>query len=114
LASAWEQPPVWVHGDVAPGNLLLRAGRLAAIIDFGQFCVGDPACDLAMAWSYFGPSERETFRAALGLDASTWQRGQAWALWKAAIVTAEIAQTTPAEAQAARRTLDRVLTAQMP
>ncbi|MFN7570788.1 MAG: aminoglycoside phosphotransferase family protein [Betaproteobacteria bacterium] len=112
LASVWEQPPVWVHGDIATGNLLLRAGRLAAIIDFGLCCIGDPACDLAMAWSYFGATERETFRAALGLDASTWQRGKAWALWKAAIVTAGIAQTTPAEAQAARRTLDQVLTLQ--
>ncbi|MFN9210224.1 MAG: aminoglycoside phosphotransferase family protein [Betaproteobacteria bacterium] len=109
LASAWAQPPVWVHGDIAPGNLLVRAGRLAAVIDFGQLAVGDPACDLAIAWSYLRAPQRETFRATLGLDAATWQRGKAWALWKAAIMTAGIAPTTQAEEQASKRTLDEVL-----
>jgi aminoglycoside phosphotransferase (APT) family kinase protein len=113
-ASAWEQPPVWVHGDTAPGNLLVRAGRLAAVIDFGQLGVGDPACDLAMAWSYLRAPQRETFRAALGLDAATWQRGKAWALWKAAIVTAGIASTNPTETLAAQHTLDEVLASPTP
>lgn len=89
MTKAWDRPPVWVHGDVAPGNLLVADGRLAGVIDFGQACVGDPACDLAVAWSYFDGAAREAFRAALPLDPATRARGRGWALWKALIVMAE-------------------------
>jgi len=88
LATRWTAAPVWIHGDVAPGNLLVRDGRLAAVIDFGTCGVGDPACDLAFAWTFLEDAARDTFRRRLGLDADTWLRGQAWALWKALIVVA--------------------------
>ncbi|MDP1642513.1 MAG: aminoglycoside phosphotransferase family protein [Phenylobacterium sp.] len=88
LATRWDRPPVWIHGDVAPGNLLVRNGRLAAVIDFGTCGVGDPACDLAFAWTFLNEAARDTFRQRLGLDDATWLRGQAWALWKALIVVA--------------------------
>jgi len=88
LATGWGGAPVWVHGDVAPGNLLARDGRLRAVIDFGSSGVGDPACDLAFAWTSLDDDAREAFRTALGLDDATWLRGQAWALWKALIVVA--------------------------
>jgi len=109
LASAWQRPPVWVHGDVSPGNLLVRAGRLSAVIDFGQLGVGDPACDLAIAWTFFEEKSREAFWKALSLDAETWARGRGWALWKALIVTSGLVETTEAEAALSRRTLDNVL-----
>ncbi|WP_027863389.1 aminoglycoside phosphotransferase family protein [Marmoricola sp. URHB0036] len=83
VASAWDGPDVWFHGDVAVGNLLAREGRLAAVIDFGTSGVGDPACDLVIAWTFFGDSARETFRSAVGLDEDTWARARGWALWKA-------------------------------
>lgn len=86
LATRWDRPPVWIHGDVAPGNLLVRDGRLAAVIDFGTCGVGDPACDLAFAWTYLDDGGRQVFRERLGLDEACWLRGQAWALWKALIV----------------------------
>jgi aminoglycoside phosphotransferase (APT) family kinase protein len=76
---------VWFHGDVAPGNLLVCDGRLSAVIDFGLAGVGDPSCDLAIAWTWFDEDERETFRAELGADERTWLRGKGWALWKALI-----------------------------
>ena len=79
---------VWVHGDVAASNLLVRNGRLHAVIDFGCCAVGDPACDLAIAWTYFTGRARRTFREALPLDEATWARGRGWALWKAAITLA--------------------------
>ncbi|NKE48711.1 aminoglycoside phosphotransferase family protein [Roseomonas frigidaquae] len=85
LASAWDAPPVWIHGDVAPGNLLLRAGRLCAVIDFGNMGVGDPACDLVPAWTMFDPPARQRFRNSLALDPGTWDRARGWALWKALI-----------------------------
>src|SRR5918997_1595383 len=50
LGAEWGGPPVWLHGDVAAGNLLGEEGRLGAVIDFGCLGVGDPACDLAIAW----------------------------------------------------------------
>jgi aminoglycoside phosphotransferase (APT) family kinase protein len=85
LESVWSGPPVWVHGDVAPSNLLVRDGRLAAVIDFGCLGVGDPACDLVIAWTFLDASSREVFRDALGFDTATWARARGWALWKAAI-----------------------------
>ena len=69
----------------AAGNILVRDGVAVAVIDFGNMAVGDPACDLALAWATFRAPERAAFRAALPLDADTWARGRAWALWKALI-----------------------------
>ncbi len=84
-ASSWSRPPAWLHGDVSSGNLLLRDGRLAAVIDFGNMAVGDPACDLVAAWTLFDGAARETFAASLPYDAQVWSRARGWALWKAAI-----------------------------
>ena len=96
-ASRWDRAPVWVHGDLAPGNLLLREGRLAAVIDFGQLAVGDPACDLALAWTSLQPAAREVFVDAMKLDAATWTRAKAWVLWKALIVAAGLSPTNGVE-----------------
>jgi aminoglycoside phosphotransferase (APT) family kinase protein len=90
--------PVWVHGDISSGNLLLRKGRLHAVIDFGQLAVGDPACDLAIAWTLFQGQSRKDFCASLPLDVGTWARGRAWALWKALIVAAGFTNPNNAEA----------------
>lgn len=89
LAARWDGPPVWFHGDVALGNLLVRDGRLAAVIDFGCCGVGDPACDTVLAWTLFTGPARDAFRDALGVDDGTWARGRGWALWKALIVLAD-------------------------
>ncbi len=109
LAVTWHGPPVWFHGDVAAGNLLVRDGHLAAVIDFGCSGVGDPACDLVIAWTLFEGESREAFRAALAVDCATWARGRGWALWKALITLAEHLNTNPLEAGKARRVVDEVL-----
>lgn len=85
LATTWEGPPTWFHGDVAAGNLLVRNGQLAGVIDFGTSGVGDPACDLVIAWTFFAGDSRTAFRRAVGHDAGTWARARGWALWKALI-----------------------------
>ena len=103
-------PPVWFHGDIAPGNLLLRDGRLAAVIDFGTSGVGDPACDTVLAWTLLGGDSRAAFRAGLALDPGTWARGRGWALWKALIVLAEAIDTDPSVAAEQRRVVDEVVT----
>ncbi|HEY4457919.1 MAG TPA: aminoglycoside phosphotransferase family protein [Pseudonocardiaceae bacterium] len=79
-APAWAKSPVWVHGDPAPGNLLVRHGRLSAVIDFGTLAVGDPAVDLIGAWTLLDPHGRGLFRSTLDIDDATWARGRAWAL----------------------------------
>jgi aminoglycoside phosphotransferase (APT) family kinase protein len=88
LCSRWRKPAVWVHGDVAWGNLLVNNGKLCAVIDFGSSAVGDPACDLVIAWTLFSGKSRETFRRALDLDPDSWSRARGWALWKALITAA--------------------------
>jgi aminoglycoside phosphotransferase (APT) family kinase protein len=89
LTSAWPSAPVWFHGDIAVGNLLVRDGRLAAVIDFGTCGVGDPACDLVIAWNSLVSVERRIFREAVVLDPETWRRARGWALWKALIQLSE-------------------------
>ncbi|CAL9430320.1 hypothetical protein SUDANB37_02049 [Streptomyces sp. enrichment culture] len=76
----WEGDPVWLHGDLLPGNLLGRGGTLSAVIDFGGLGVGDPACDLMPAWTVLTAGTREVFRAAADVDDATWARGRGWAL----------------------------------
>ncbi|WP_277680293.1 phosphotransferase, partial [Gracilibacillus dipsosauri] len=85
LDSKWTKEPVWLHGDVAPGNILVKDGKLCAVIDFGVLGVGDPSCDAAMAWTFFDDSSREIFKRALKMDEETWNRARGWALWKALI-----------------------------
>lgn len=109
LETTWQGSPVWFHGDVAWGNLLVQSGRLSAVIDFGTSGVGDPSCDLAIAWTLFEGESREAFRAALGLDEATWARGRGWTLWKALITLADHIDTNPSEAEEARRVIDEVL-----
>ena len=99
LAATWRGKPVWVHGDVAASNLLVRNGRLGAVIDFGSSGIGDPACDVTIAWTLFSGESREAFRAALPVDAATWARGRGWALWKALITFAGNLNIDPGEAR---------------
>jgi aminoglycoside phosphotransferase (APT) family kinase protein len=70
----------WLHGDLLAENLLLRDGRLAAVLDFGSLSIGDPTVDLIVGWEMLDPHGRELFRSILGVDQATWLRGRAWAL----------------------------------
>jgi aminoglycoside phosphotransferase (APT) family kinase protein len=108
-APAWDREPVWVHGDLTPLNLLVHEGRLSAVIDFGGLGVGDPACDVMVAWTFLGAAARETFRRGSGVDGDTWRRGRGWALSVAAIALPYYRDTNPAMAEASRRTLAATL-----
>ena len=115
--SAWQeaevQPfegaPAWTHGDITPPNLLFREGALHALIDWGLVSVGDPACDLAIAWREFDAGERQIFFDALRPDAGTIARGKAWAVWKLALLASGLAGEGGSDRKAAKAQLTEVL-----
>ena len=111
---AWDGPPVWIHGDLQPGNLLAVGGRLTAVIDFGALGVGDPACDLMVAWNLFSPETRDTFRATLSVDDATWARGRGWALSVGLVALPYYKESNPTLAEIARRAIDQVLADRVP
>ena len=82
-APDWARSPVWIHGDLDARNLLAREGRITAVIDWGCLGVGDPACDVAVAWKMLDADARGVFRTALSIDDATWARGHGWVLSQA-------------------------------
>jgi aminoglycoside phosphotransferase (APT) family kinase protein len=112
LASQWQGPPLWIHGDLHAGNLLVEHGRISAVIDFGCLGVGDPACDLMVAWSLLSADSRATFRRVLDIDDASWARGRGWAL-TAVIGIPYYRDTSPVIVANARRTIAEVLSEQL-
>lgn len=108
-ATKWNQLPVWVHGDFAIGNMLMANGKLSAVIDFGGTAVGDPACDLVIAWTYLTGKAQEIFIEKMGLDVNTWLRTRAWALWKATFELCQIEDKDSPEAHQQRRIINEVI-----
>jgi len=107
-APEWSEPPVWVHGDLSPLNLLVQQGRISAVIDFGTLAVGDPAVDLLIAWNSFSAQARAIFGEDLGVDDATWMRGLGWAL-NTGVGFPYYEFTNPVLAGIARRGLDEAL-----
>jgi len=105
----WTGTSVWLHSDLAPGNLLIVDGRLSAVIDFAGVGVGDPAGDLPVAWNLLPAEARNDFRAALQVDDATWARGRGWALSIALIQLPYYHRTNPVLAAGARHTIAEVL-----
>ena len=101
--------PVWLHGDLQGGNLLVENGQLVAVIDFGLSGVGDPACDLIVAWSVCRGTVRDQFRRKMGCDAATWQRGKGWALSVAVIALDYYRDRNPQLSAISRQTIEAVL-----
>ena len=94
----WEQTcktnpnknPVWIHGDFAFGNFLIKDYKLSGVIDFGGMAIGDPASDLVIAWTFLKGKSMEIFIESMGYESDIWIRARGWALWKA---TFELCQT---------------------
>lgn len=108
-AAVWDRPPVWVHGDLAAGNLLVRVGRLSAVVDWGALGVGDPACELVIAWELLEGDSRELLRAELAVDDATWARGRGWALSTAIVALPYYQRSNSFMADQARRKIAAVL-----
>ncbi|HVK26211.1 MAG TPA: aminoglycoside phosphotransferase family protein [Actinokineospora sp.] len=109
LDAPWDGVDVWFHGDIAPGNLLLDGGNLAAVIDFGTCGVGDPSCDMAIAWTLLTADGRQAFRDYLSVDEPTWARGRGWALWKTLVTCAQTVHRADEAAANARHVLNEIL-----
>jgi aminoglycoside phosphotransferase (APT) family kinase protein len=105
----WTGPPVWLHGDLHPGNLLVRNGRVSGVIDFGCMGLGDPACDVMVAWTFLTHEVRRVFRRALDVDDATWARGRGWALSTAVIALPYYLGKNPVIVRLARRTIAEAL-----
>lgn len=112
-APLWNGPPLWVHGDLHPLNMVGREGELVAIIDFGDMTGGDPATDLLVAWALFDRDHRAIFRAAAEsatrpIDDAMWERGRGWAISHAMAVLA-LSADNPALHEVSVRTLRRAI-----
>jgi len=85
-APGWEGPPLWLHGDLHPANVLTADGNFCGVVDFGDLCAGDPALDLAACWILLPDHEAiERVQAAYSpaADDATWRRARGWAVWRA-------------------------------
>jgi len=100
---AWRHAPVWVHGDIHPGNLLVHDGALSGAFDWEMLSVGDPALDLSAAWMVLSSAGRDTLRGALPMDDHTWARARGWALCIGVIAAAYYHDTNPVLAGFSRR-----------
>ena len=118
LTEAWEEAlrnpvwsglPVWLHGDIHSGNLLVVEGRLSAVIDFGLMGVGDPTCEMMVAWWLLSAETRGLFRREVSIDEATWKRGRGWALYGGLVALAYYLDPNEVLAGMARHAIDEVL-----
>ncbi|MBI1743817.1 aminoglycoside phosphotransferase family protein [Candidatus Acetothermia bacterium] len=109
-APEWQRPPVWIHGDLDSRNLLVENGRLSAIIDFGGLGLGDPACDVMVAWKVLSADTRDIFKTQLAVDEATWVRSRGWALSQALMALSYYTlETNPVLVREAQRWMAEVL-----
>ncbi len=101
--------PVWIHGDFAVGNILIKDNKLSGVIDFGGTAKGDPACDLVIAWTYLTGKARDIFISRMDLDEDTWLRARAWALWKATFELYNIADKNSSEAGLQKKIIEKII-----
>lgn len=108
-APVWRGQPTWLHGDLAPDNMLVIDGRLSAVIDWGGLGVGDPATELLPAWNLFRGASRSAYRDALGFDDATWARGRGLALSTSVVALLYYNDTIPVRANHAKAVICEVL-----
>jgi aminoglycoside phosphotransferase (APT) family kinase protein len=107
-AGEWLGAPVWVHGDLLPGNILIDKGRLSGIIDWSGAGVGDPACEAMLAWS-LPIDARRIYRRTLGFDDTTWARARGWVVEQTVFYIPYYAKSLPFAVDQATRRLSEAL-----
>ena len=105
----WNKNPVWIHGDFAIGNMLMKDKKLTAMIDFGGIALGDPACDLVIAWTFLKGRARDIFMHEMDLDKDTWLRAKAWTLWKETYELCQITDRHDPDFEMHKNTIEDVL-----
>lgn len=109
-APPWPNDPVWLAGDIQPGNVIVRDGRTVGVIDFGALGLGDPAVELMPCWGWFTePTSRAAYREAVGLDEDAWRRGRGWSLVPAVSGLTYYEETSPFHSLLAAATIAEVL-----
>jgi aminoglycoside phosphotransferase (APT) family kinase protein len=108
-APVWDKESVWIHGDIHAANILVHDGRVVGIVDFGLAALGDPACDLALAWSFLPTGYRDDFFEAADVDDSMVQRGKGWALYIGAIALSYYRDRNPVLARIGTQAIGGVL-----
>ena len=108
-APPWEHDPVWLCGDIQPGNVIVRDRRVVAAIDFGALGLGDPAAELMPCWNWFRGDAAAAYRDAVGLDDAAWRRGRGWAIVPAISGLTYYETTSPAHARSSAETLAEAL-----
>jgi aminoglycoside phosphotransferase (APT) family kinase protein len=109
-APEWNGPRVWIHCDLDARNVLVREGRLAAVLDWGGAGLGDPAVDVMVAWKLVARKDRDRFRELLAVDDATWLRAQGWAVSQALIALGYYTlETNPVLVREAEHWLTEVL-----
>ncbi len=108
-APDWRGPPVWLHADLLPGNLLVRGGRLAGVLDFGAMATGDPAYDVTPAWHVLDRASRPVFREIVGADDATWRRARGLVVSGGVIALPYYLHSNPSMVATARRGIAAVL-----
>jgi aminoglycoside phosphotransferase (APT) family kinase protein len=108
-APVWDRPLVWIHGDLDARNLLVRERQITGVVDWGAVCIGDPACDVKVAWAVLDAHTRPIFRELLEIDDAMWARGRGWALSQAMIALPYYLHTYPVIVQEAWRWLGEAL-----
>jgi aminoglycoside phosphotransferase (APT) family kinase protein len=109
MSAKWSRDPVWMHGDIAVGNILIQDGKVAGIIDFGGMGIGDPACDLGIAYTLLKGESRKIFQSQLTLDPDTWTRAKAWVLWKSTFELCNIENKSSSEANKHKNIIKDIL-----
>jgi aminoglycoside phosphotransferase (APT) family kinase protein len=108
-AGPWVGDPVWVHGDLLPGNVLVHEDRVSGVIDWSGAGIGDPACDAMLAWS-LSPDSRHDYRTVVGFDDATWARARGWVVEQTAFFIPYYATSLPRAVDEAKRRLVAALT----
>ncbi|WP_257148036.1 aminoglycoside phosphotransferase family protein [Bacillus thuringiensis] len=109
-APPWNGPPVWHHGDLDVRNWLVRDKRISGVIDWGTMGIGDPACDVMVAWKLHSPEARDVFLDATLTDDATLARARGWVVSQAvAILAYYTPQNNPTLYNEAKSWLDLVL-----
>jgi aminoglycoside phosphotransferase (APT) family kinase protein len=108
-APGWDGPPVWLHADLIPGNLLVREGRLAGVLDFGAMATGDPAYDITPAWHPLEGDSRRAFLEIVAADEATIRRARGLVVSGSVIALPYYLHTNPSMVATARRGIRAVL-----